>query len=117
HRWLGRGTMPARLADVNDRHVRQLPSIAGERPPPDVAEAPPNGVGRLDVRDEEGFFEPRSARDHVALFVEHERVTVEDQLVLTADGVAEGDKTGVVAGACCEHLLALAVAKDMERRR
>ena len=39
--------------------------------------------------------------------VEHERVAVEDQLVLAADEVAEGDGGEVVARALDEHPLAL----------
>ena len=42
---------------------------------------------------------------------------VEDELVLAADAVAERDEAGVVARARDEHLLALAVAADVERRR
>jgi hypothetical protein len=43
-------------------------------------------------------------------------VSVEDQLVLAADGVAEGDEACVVARAGGEHLLALAIAAEVERR-
>ena len=43
-------------------------------------------------------------------------MAVEDQLVLPADRVAEGDEARVVACAGGEHLLALAVAVDVERR-
>ena len=39
--------------------------------------------------------------------VEHERVAVEDELVLAADERAEGDRAEVVAGALGEHPLAL----------
>src|SRR4029077_12180171 len=51
-----------------------------------------------------------------AFLVEDERVAVEDQLVLAADGVAEGDETRVVTRPRREHLLPLAVSEDMERR-
>jgi hypothetical protein len=43
-------------------------------------------------------------------------VAVEDELVLAADGVHERDEAGVVAGADDQHLLALAVLADVERR-
>jgi hypothetical protein len=52
----------------------------------------------------------------VALLVEDERVAVEDQLVLPSDGVAESDEARVVAGAGGEHLPALAIPADVERR-
>ena len=44
-------------------------------------------------------------------------MAVEDQLVLAADGVAERDEARVVARARAQHLLALAVLADVERRR
>ena len=59
---------------------------------------------------------PARAR-HLALVVDHDRVAVEDQLVLPADRVAERDEARVVARADAQHLLALAVLADVERRR
>ena len=104
------------LADVHDRRVGQLTAVPREGAPPDVPQAPSHGLGRLDVDDEQRLFEAGAAGDQVTFLVEHERMAVEDQLVLAADGVAEGDETGVVARAGGEHLLALAIAEDVERR-
>ncbi len=44
-------------------------------------------------------------------------MAVEDQLVLSADGIAECDEAGVVERPHAQHLLALAVLADVERRR
>jgi hypothetical protein len=44
-------------------------------------------------------------------------VSVEDQLVLAADGVAEGDEARVVSRSRHQHLLALDLLADVERRR
>ena len=56
------------------------------------------------------------AGDDLAVLVEHERVAVEDELVLTADRVHERDPAHVVPGADGEHLLALASLAEVERR-
>ena len=71
----------------------------------------------IDVDDEQLLLEAGGARDHLAFVVEHDRVAVEDQLVLPADRVAERDEARVVARAHLQHLLALAVLADVERRR
>jgi hypothetical protein len=42
-------------------------------------------------------------------------VAVEDELVLAADGVAEGDEADVVERALAEHRLSLALSPDVER--
>ena len=60
---------------------------------------------------------PGARASTVSLVVDHERVAVEDELVLAADGVAERDVGAVVACARLEHLLALAIAEQVERRR
>ena len=49
--------------------------------------------------------------------IEHERVPVEDELVLAADGVAEDQRTAVVPRTGREHLLALRVLADVKGRR
>ena len=72
---------------------------------------------RVEVDDEQRLLEPRRPRDHLALVVEHHGVAVEDQLVLAADRVAQRDEARVVARAGDEHLLALAVLVEVERRR
>src|SRR5207244_5106785 len=105
---------PVRRADVDDREVGKLAAVASERPAADVAKPAPDRGGRLDVDNEERLLEAGPAREQVTLLVEHERVSVEEQLVLAADGVAEGDEARVVARAGGEHLLALAVAKQVE---
>ena len=60
---------------------------------------------------------PGARATHLALVVDHARVAVEDELVLAADGVAEREEARVVARARDEHLLALALLADVERRR
>ena len=57
------------------------------------------------------------ASDQLTLVVEHDGAAVEDQLVLAADRVAVGDEAGVVARPRGQHLFALAVLAEMERRR
>ena len=67
--------------------------------------------------NEQRLLEPRRAGDHLALVVEHHRVPVEDELVLSADEVAEGDVDRVVARARDEHLLAVLGLPHVEGRR
>jgi hypothetical protein len=71
---------------------------------------------RVDVDHDQRLLEGRGAGDDLALLVDDERVTVEDELVLAADGVHERDPGDVVAGADAEHLLALPPFAEMERR-
>ena len=71
----------------------------------------------IDVDDEELLDEPGGTREHLSLVVEHDGVPVEDQLVLSADRIAEGDETRIVERPHAEHLLALSVLADVERRR
>ena len=108
--------MALRDADVNDRRLGDRVALADERAAAHVAKAPAHRVGRFDVHDEQRLLEAGGPREHVPLLVEHERVPVEDQLVLAADAVAEGDEARVVPRARGEHLLALPVAPDVERR-
>ena len=103
-------------ADVDDGRFRRRGALAGHRPAAEVAQASPDRLARLDVDDEQLLVEAASACNHVPVLVEHERVAVEDQLVLAAHGVAEGHEARVVAGARGEHLLALSVAAEVERR-
>jgi hypothetical protein len=102
---------------VHDVHRRSRLALPGERAPPHVAKPPADHCARLDVDDQQRLFEARPARDDLALVVEHARVSVENQLVLAADRVAERDEAGVVARTRDEHLLALDLATDVERRR
>ena len=104
-------------ADVDDGRVGSSLPLAFERPPPNVAQPPPDRLLRLDVDHEQRLLEPRSARKHLALVVEHDRVPVEHELVLRADGVDERDVANVVARTRLEHLLALPLLADVERRR
>src|SRR6185503_9114960 len=60
--------------------------------------------------------EPGRARQHLALVIEHDGVSVEDELVLAADGVDEGDVADVVSRAGRKHLLSLPLLADVERR-
>ena len=71
---------------------------------------------RLDVDHEQRLLEPGRAREHLALVVEHDRMPVEEKLVLAADGVDEGDVADVVSRASLEHLLSLHVLAHVERR-
>ena len=91
--------------------------LALERPPAHVAQAPPDRLLRLDVDHEQRLLEAGRPREHLALVVEHDRVPVEDQLVLRADRVHERDVADVVARTRLQHLLALALLADVERRR
>ena len=88
-----------------------------ERTSTNVAQAPCDHGLRVEIDDEQCFLEPRRPRDHLALVVEHHGVAVEDQLVLAADRVAQRDEARVVARAGNQHLLALAVLVEVERRR
>ena len=102
---------------MDDGRVGSSLPLAFERPPPNVAQPPPNGLLRLDVDHEQRLLEPRSAREHLALVVEDDRVPVEHELVLRADRVHERDVADVVARTRLEHLLALPLLADVERRR
>ena len=61
--------------------------------------------------------EPGRPRNDLAGVVEHDRVPVEDELVLAADEVAEREVRARVARASDEHLLALLGLADVERGR
>ncbi len=117
---LGRDPAPVRrwsgCADVDDRHRRDLVALPRERPPPHVAKPPADHLRGIDLGEEQGLLESRCAGDYLPLVVQHDRVPVEDELVLAADAVAERDEARVVAGTRDEHLLALSVASDVERR-
>ncbi len=102
---------------MHGREPLLLVAVAGERAPARVREAPADHRARLDVEHEQALLETRRASQHLALVVDDDRVAVEDQLVLAADEVAEGEEARVVARARDEHLLALAIAPDVERRR
>ena len=92
-------------------------AVPRERAPARIREAARDDRRRIDVDDEQRLLEAGRPREHRALVVEHDRVAVEEELVLPADGVAERDVRGVVARADAEHLLALAILAEMERRR
>ena len=93
-------------------------ALAGalELAPADVAQPPPDRLGRVEIDDEQALLEAGRAGDHLALVVEHDGVAVEDELVLAADEVAEGEVRGVVARPGDEHLLAILGLADVERR-
>ena len=105
-----------RVGHVDDLHRRSRLALARQRAPAHVAQPPADDGLRLDVHEEQLLLEPRRPRNYRAFVVEHARVAVEDQLVLPADRVAEGDEARIVAGARDEHLLALDLLADMERR-
>ena len=88
-----------------------------ERAPADVAQPPADRLARVEVDDEQRLLEARRPREDLALVVEHDRVAVEEELVLAADEVAEREVGGVVARARDEHLLAVLRLADVERRR
>ena len=100
--------------DLQRRRDRR--ALAGQGAPPHVAQPPPDGGRRIEVDDEQLLDEARRPRDQLAFVVEHDRGAVEDQLVLAADHVAVRDEARVVARPHAQHLLALAVLADVERR-
>ena len=97
--------------------LRRLLSFTRQRPPARLAQPPPHRRGRVDVHDQQRLLEAGCPGEHLALVVEHHGMAVEDQLVLPADRVHERDEARRVPGALLEHLLALAVLADVERRR
>ncbi len=90
-------------------------SLAGQRTAPHVAQPSSHGRGRVDVDDEQLLFESHRPGEHLSFVVEHDRVPVEDELVLAADRVAQRDEAGVVECAHTQHLFALAILADVER--
>src|SRR6266545_1100070 len=107
----------ATRADVDDLDGRNFVALARERAAANVAQAPSDDLLGLDVCEQQRLLESGSACDDPSLVVEDDRVPVEDQLVLPADGVTESDETGVVARSRDEHLITLAIAADVEGRR
>ena len=98
------------------RLLHVLP-LARQGAPADVAQPPADRLARVEVDDEQRLLEARRPRQHLALVVEHDRVAVEEELVLAADEVAEREVGGVVARARDEHLLAFLRLADVVRRR
>ena len=96
-------------------HRERFP-VAREGPAAHVPKAAPNDADRVDVHHEEGFLEARRASDHLSVVVEDDGASIEEELILSADGVAERDEAGAVARTDAEHLLALLCLSDMERR-
>ena len=103
--------------ELDHLNIRGALARAVELAPPRITQASAERVCRIDVDDEEVLFEPRRPRDHRAGIVEHDRVTVEHELVLAADEVAEGEVRACVARTRDEHLFAFLGLPDMERRR
>ena len=65
--------------------------------PPGVVQARAEDVVEVEIDDEQILLERPGPADALALFVEHEGLAVEDQLVLSADAVDEGQAREVVA--------------------
>ena len=107
----------ANAPHLDHRRLGRAAALPRQRPPADVGQAAADHLRRVDVDHEQRLLEPRRPRDHDALVVDHARVAVEEELVLAADGVAEREVARVVARASDEHLLALALLADVERRR
>ena len=105
-----------RTADVDDRDLGDCLALALQRAAPHVSQPSADRLLGLDVDHEQRLFEPGRAREHLALVIEHDGVSVEDELVLAADGVDEGDVADVVSRAGRKHLLALPLLADVERR-
>ncbi len=84
--------------------------------PADVTQPPTDREIGLDVDDQQVLLEARRPGDDFARIVEHHRVTVEDELVLAADEVAEREVGARVPGARDEHLLPLLRLAHVERR-
>ncbi len=72
-------------------------------------------VRLLEVDDEKGLLEAGRPRDHAAVALDEERVPVEDELVLAADHVAEGDTHAALSGSRGEDRLALLRPPDVVR--
>ena len=104
-------------SELDDLGLALLLPLAGERAASHVAQAPADCLTRVEVDDEERFLEARGSSEHLAFVVEHDGVTVEQQLVLAADEVAESEVRGVVPGARHQHLLAVFGLADVVRRR
>ncbi len=81
-----------------------------------VAQPAADGVGRLDVDDEQVLLKAGCACDDLARRVEDNRVAVEHELILPADHVAERKIRARVARPGDQHLLALLGFSDVERR-
>ena len=107
--------MPAGLPFVDGRG--RGAALTGERAAADIPEAPRDRNGRLDVDDEQRLLEAGRTGEHLAVVVQDHGMAVEDELVLASHGVDERDEGDVVARASGEHLLALALLSEVERRR
>ena len=101
---------------MNDWNLGCRLPLALESPPANVTQAAAHRLDRFDIDDQERLFEPGCTGDDLALVVQHDRVPVEDELVLASDGIHERDVTDVVARASGQHLLALALLADVKRR-
>ena len=110
------GSLCPRCGQLDDRDVRNALTCPLELPAAYVAQAPADRLSRIDVDDEECLLEARSAGDDSSFVVEDDGVTVEDELVLSTDEVAEGEIRRVVAGTRDEHLLPLLGLADVVRR-
>ena len=104
------------FSQLDELGLAALLALAGERAPADVAKPASDRLGRVDVDDEQRLLETRRAGKHLTLVVEHDGVSVEDELVLAADEVAEREEGGVVPRARDEHLLAILGLADVVGR-
>ncbi len=85
--------------------------------PTRVGQPPRDDRRGIEVDHDQRLLEAGCACDHLAFVVDHDRMPVEDQLVLAADRVAQCDGARVVASAAPQHLLTLAVLAHVERGR
>ena len=81
-----------------------------------VAEAPCDRLRRVEVDDEQLLLEATSARDHLTRVVEHHRVAVEHEPVLSADEVAEREVELVSRARVTSISSSVLRLADMERR-
>ena len=95
--------------------IERFAAVAREGAPAHVAEPACDRHRRLDVDDQQRLLEPGRPREHLAVVVQHDGVPVEDELVLAADRVDEGDEGDVVARPRGKHLLALTLLAEVER--
>ena len=116
HRSVDRPRTRHRWAELDDLDRRNGLSRAVELATPHVAETAADGEVGLDVDDEQVLLESWRASDHLARVVEHDRVSVEDELVLPTDEVAEGEVGAGVARSRHQHLLPLFRLADVEGR-
>jgi hypothetical protein len=99
---LGEAVLPHVVARAEHDRAVDLLDLAGPRAAPVDRER-----AVLDLDHEQVLVEARGPADDLAVGRHHERASVEDQLVLTADRVHVDDPRAGLRHACPQHVLAL----------